>query len=184
MIRSVFSNDGGAPRVLVKRECCSYRLGAVGDQRNRALRSDDSGTVKTRSRERSAARTAGPFRSSPATATLRAWLFTPENANRNCVVALHRISDTRTGLLGLARLLVENHYTVLAPDSRGHGESGGELVTHGLREAGDVHRWVDWLIASEHPRNVFGMGKSLAAGVLLQSPGRDSATHARATGSL
>jgi uncharacterized protein len=102
-------------------------------------------------------------------AVLRAWLFTPQNRNGNAVIVLHGISDSRSGAMGLARLFVENRYTVLAPDSRGHAESGGELVTYGLREADDIHRWVDWLMASEHPRNVFGMGESLGAAVLLQS---------------
>jgi hypothetical protein len=106
-------------------------------------------------------------------AVLRAWLFTPAAGNGNLVLALHGIADSRAGVMGLARLFVEDHYAVLAPDSRGHGESGGEIATYGLREADDVHRWVDWLVSSEHPRNVFGMGESLGAGVLLQSLARE-----------
>jgi dipeptidyl aminopeptidase/acylaminoacyl peptidase len=102
-------------------------------------------------------------------AVLRGWLFVPENSNGSAVMVLHGISDSRAGVMGLARLFVENHYVVLAPDGRGHGESGGGVVTYGLREADDVHRWVDWLIASEHPRNVYGMGESLGGGVLLQA---------------
>ncbi len=102
-------------------------------------------------------------------AVLRGWFFTPETSNGNVVLALHGISDSRGGVMGLARLFVENHYSVLAPDSRGHGESGGGLVTYGLRERDDIRRWVDWLGASEHPRNVYGMGESLGAAVLLQS---------------
>ena len=107
-------------------------------------------------------------------AVLRGWFFTPEASNGNVVLVLHGISDSRGGVMGLARLFVENHYTVLAPDNRGHGESGGELVTYGLRERDDVRRWVDWLEASEHPRNVYGMGESLGAAVLLQSLERET----------
>ena len=59
------------------------------------------------------------------------------------------------------------------PTIAGHGESGGEVVTYGLREADDVHRWVDWMMASEHPRNVYGMGESLGGAVLLQSLARE-----------
>ena len=106
-------------------------------------------------------------------AVLRAWLFTPENGSGDYVIALHGISDSRGGVMGLARLFVENRYAVLAPDGRGHGESGGELVTYGVREADDVHRWVDWLMVSERPRNVYGMGESLGAAVLLQSLARE-----------
>lgn len=107
-------------------------------------------------------------------AALRGWFFTPEAGNGNAVMVLHGISDSRGGVMGLARLFVENHYSVLAPDNRGHGESGGELVTYGLRERDDVRRWVDWLEASEHPRNVYGMGESLGAAVLLQSLERET----------
>lgn len=102
-------------------------------------------------------------------AALRGWFFRPELSNGNAVLLLHGISDSRGGVMGLARLLVENHYSVLAPDNRGHGESGGELVTYGLRERDDVRRWVNWVEASEHPRHVYGMGESLGASVLLQS---------------
>src|SRR5258706_1275701 len=102
-------------------------------------------------------------------AVLKAWLLSPATGKGDCVMTLHGIADSRTGTAGLARLFVENHYTVLMPDSRAHGESGGAIATYGLLEAGDVHQWVDWLIASEHPRNIFAMGESLGAAVLLQS---------------
>ncbi len=106
-------------------------------------------------------------------AVLRAWFFIPENNNGNSVLVLHGISDSRAGVMGLARLFVENRYAVLAPDNRGHGESGGEIATYGLREADDVQRWVDWIIATEHPGNVYGMGESLGAGVLLEALARE-----------
>jgi len=102
-------------------------------------------------------------------ALLRAWFFVPKISNGNCVLLLHGVADGRAGQMGLARLLLEKRYAVLAPDGRGHGESGGGIVTYGVLEADDIHRWVDWLEASQHPRNVFGEGASLGAGILLQS---------------
>ena len=107
-------------------------------------------------------------------AVLRGWFFTPAASNGNAVMVLHGISDSRGGVMGLARLFVENHYAVLAADNRGHGESSGGLVTYGLRERDDVRRWVDWLEASEHPRNVYGMGESLGAAVLIESLERET----------
>jgi dipeptidyl aminopeptidase/acylaminoacyl peptidase len=100
---------------------------------------------------------------------LKAWLLSPEIDNGNCILTLHGIGDSRSGTAALARLFVDNHYKVLMPDSRGHGESGGEMVTYGLLEARDIRSWVDWLIAAEHPRNIFAMGESFGAAVLLQS---------------
>ena len=102
-------------------------------------------------------------------AVLRAWLLFPNHANGDVVIILHGIGDTRTGPAGLAPMFLDRGYTVLLPDSRGHGESGGELVTYGLRERDDVHRWVDWLIADQHPRHLFGLGESLGAATLIQS---------------
>jgi dipeptidyl aminopeptidase/acylaminoacyl peptidase len=100
---------------------------------------------------------------------LKAWLLSPENDNGNYVITLHGIGDSRSGTTALARLFVDNHYKVLMPDSRGHGESGGEIVTYGLLESRDIHNWVDWLIAAERPRNIFAMGESFGAAVVLQS---------------
>jgi pimeloyl-ACP methyl ester carboxylesterase len=102
-------------------------------------------------------------------AKLRAWFFAPKASNGDSVLLLHGVADNRASQMGLARLLLENHYSVLAPDSRAHGESGGDVVTYGVIETEDIHRWVDWLEASQHPRNVFGVGASLGAGILLQS---------------
>lgn len=102
-------------------------------------------------------------------AVLRGWLLLPRASNGGYITALHGIADSRIGQLGLASLSLRNHYAVLLPDSRGHGASGGDLVTYGLRESADVRRWYDWLKRTEHPRNIYGFGESLGGSILLQS---------------
>jgi uncharacterized protein len=101
-------------------------------------------------------------------AVLRAWFLRPGDANGNAVVLLHGVSDNRMGMYGYGMWLLENHYSVLLPDARAHGLSGG-LATYGLQESGDTHRWVEWLEDAEHPRCVFGLGESMGAAELLQS---------------
>lgn len=101
--------------------------------------------------------------------TLRAWLFRADPSNGDAVLILHGIADSRGSQLGLARMFLDHGYLVLVPDSRAHGESGGDLATYGLLEADDVHRWVSWLIEEEHPLRVFGLGESLGGAVLIQS---------------
>jgi dipeptidyl aminopeptidase/acylaminoacyl peptidase len=59
-------------------------------------------------------------------------------------------------------------YDVLLPDSRGHGRSGGELVTFGVREKYDVLDWVRWL-RSEGCTQIYALGESLGASVLIQT---------------
>src|SRR5580698_8799552 len=100
---------------------------------------------------------------------LRAWLFRADRSNGDAVLVLHGIADSRASQVGLARMFLDHGYAVLAPDSRAHGESGGNLATYGLLEAGDVHGWVSWLMEDQHPRHVFGMGESLGAAVLIES---------------
>lgn len=101
--------------------------------------------------------------------TLRAWFVQPEHANGNAVVLLHGVTDNREGMGGYARLFLANGYSVLLPDSRAHGESGGKLATYGVLERDDVHRWVSWLYAGPSPKCVYGLGESMGAAILVQS---------------
>ncbi|MGB8011075.1 MAG: alpha/beta fold hydrolase [Terriglobales bacterium] len=110
----------------------------------------------------------------PDGAVLRAWFMRPPDPNGDAVILLHGVSDNRMGTYGYGRWLVQNHYTVLLPDARAHGNSGGELATYGLNEAADIHHWVDWIESAEHPRCMFGLGESMGAAQLLQSLPRES----------
>ena len=53
-------------------------------------------------------------------------------------------SATRAWLAGSRRSFREG-YTVLLPDSRAHGSSGGAIVTYGVLEKYDVLQWADWM---------------------------------------
>lgn len=99
---------------------------------------------------------------------LHAWFMRPPQANGDAVILLHGVSDNRLGTYGYGKWLVENHYAVLIPDARGHGNSGG-LASYGVRESDDIHRWVDWIEANDPARCVFGLGESMGAAELLQS---------------
>jgi len=102
-------------------------------------------------------------------AILRAWLFVPRVPATSAVILLHGVADSRRGVMSQALLLLRNGFTVLAPDSRGHGVSGGEVATYGLKEAGDVHHWAEWLFRNQHTQRLYGLGESMGAAILLQS---------------
>ena len=72
-------------------------------------------------------------------------------------------------MMGFAELFLSHGFTVLIPDSRAHGESGGDFSTYGLKESDDVHRWFDWLVIQQHSKCIFGMGESMGAAILLQA---------------
>jgi alpha-beta hydrolase superfamily lysophospholipase len=100
---------------------------------------------------------------------LRAWRLRPPKANGNEVIALHGLGDNRLGTRGYAELFLARGYTVLMPDARAHGVSGGSLATYGLMERDDIARWFELLEASDHPGCVFGFGESMGAAQMLQS---------------
>jgi fermentation-respiration switch protein FrsA (DUF1100 family) len=70
--------------------------------------------------------------------------------------------------VGYAPLFLDEGYSVLLPDSRAHGSSGGELVTYGLLEKSDVLSWASWL--RQHDCHaLYALGESLGASVLIQA---------------
>jgi uncharacterized protein len=102
-------------------------------------------------------------------ATLKGWYVHPHNYNGHAVILLHGITDNREGVAGYGRFFLEHGYAVLLPDARGHGQSGGELATYGLKESEDIHGWVSWLYDHDPPQCVYGFGESYGAALMLQS---------------
>jgi fermentation-respiration switch protein FrsA (DUF1100 family) len=104
---------------------------------------------------------------------LEGWLFTPQTPNGAAVLLLHGVADTRQGMLGHAQLFLQAGYTVLLPDFRGHGSSGGAVLTYGVKEADDVSRWCAWLLATQPVQRVYGLGRSMGAAILIESLPRE-----------
>jgi dipeptidyl aminopeptidase/acylaminoacyl peptidase len=106
-------------------------------------------------------------------ARLDGWLFTPRAANGSGVILMHGVGDTRMGMTGHAPFLLDAGYTVLLPDSRGHGSSGGDMITYGVREAADIHLWAGTLLAQPGITRLYGLGQSMGAAILLESLPRE-----------
>ena len=100
---------------------------------------------------------------------LHGWLFTPRVPIGAAVIALHGVADTRLGMLAHAEFLLRNGFTVLVPDSRGHGASGDAAITYGVREATDIRHWSDRLLEDRRLLRLYGMGQSMGAAILLES---------------
>jgi len=100
---------------------------------------------------------------------LEGWIIKPQSLNGNAAILLHGLADNRLGMIGYAKLLLAHGYTVLLPDARAHGVSGGQLATYGLLERNDIHEWIDFLETQAHPTCIFGLGESMGAAELLES---------------
>jgi uncharacterized protein len=105
----------------------------------------------------------------PDHATLRAWMIRPHSPNGDAVLLLHGLADNRIGMTGYAQIHLAHGFTVLLPDARAHGTSGGPLATYGLVERNDIHEWIDFLDAQDHPRCIYALGESMGAAQLLQA---------------
>jgi pimeloyl-ACP methyl ester carboxylesterase len=106
-------------------------------------------------------------------ARLVGWYAQPTAWNGQTVILLHGSADNRQGMTGYAPMFLRAGYAVLLPDSRGHGESGGSVVTYGLLESGDVDRWSEWITNRAHTDNHAGctylFGESMGAAIALQA---------------
>jgi uncharacterized protein len=100
-----------------------------------------------------------------------AWVKSPSFAGK-CVLTLHGAGGWRARSHRFLPWLLPAGYSVLAPDLRAQGESGGDTVTYGLLEQHDALAWVAWL-RGQGCSNVYGMGESLGASVLIMAAGVD-----------
>jgi pimeloyl-ACP methyl ester carboxylesterase len=98
---------------------------------------------------------------------LKAWWLIPSSGATSAVIVCHGIADSAMGSLGFAPLFLRHGFSVLVPNSRGHGDSEG-FVSFGVREADDIIQWLAW-VRSQGVSTVYGLGESLGGAILLQS---------------
>jgi hypothetical protein len=99
---------------------------------------------------------------------LRAWYIEPEHPNGRAVALFHGVTDTRRGVAGFGELFLAEGYSILLPDARAHGESGGAIATYGVLESKDIALWAGWL-KQRNTGCIYGFGESMGAGLVLQS---------------
>ena len=93
------------------------------------------------------------------------------NGGRGAVLLLHGVHGNRLQMLPRAEWLAGLGYSVLLIDLPGHGESGGERITFGLREADGVRAALAFLRAQlpGEPIGVIGVSLGAASTVLAHA---------------
>ena len=99
---------------------------------------------------------------------LRGWLYTPQRPNGHMVLALHGVNTNRSSVAGYAAMMLKGGYTVLTPDARAHGNSGGVLASYGVVETDDVERWIKWMRARQQTGCLHAFGASMGGAHVLQ----------------
>jgi len=103
---------------------------------------------------------------------LSAW-FIPGLARRGAVLLLHPIRSDKRAMLARARFLQSEGYSLLLVDLQAHGESEGERITFGYREANGVRASIDELRRRAPGEKVGAIGVSLGAAAIVLSGADD-----------
>lgn len=99
---------------------------------------------------------------------LKGWYVRPSTFSGSSVILLHGVADNREGVLGYAWMFLRHGYAVLMPDSRAHGESGGNVATYGVLEREDIGHWARWL-KPQTPGCEYLFGESMGAAIAVES---------------
>ena len=101
--------------------------------------------------------------------TLTGWSCEGSSPRRGTIVYLHGIADNRASGAGLIHRFVPHGLSVVAFDSRAHGDSSGDTCTYGFFEQDDLHRILDTVTRGP----IVLVGNSLGAAVALQEAAHD-----------
>jgi pimeloyl-ACP methyl ester carboxylesterase len=155
----------GAVVYLMASIAAGVLLGEVALQRGRPRGTGDArARAETMAREHGARLEAVRLTAADGVA-LAGWRFA-RLASRGTVLVVHGTGGSRDHATPYAAFLLDAGFDVIAPDARGHGESGG-LPTYGIREADDVRRWAAHIQAQRPGTCVHAIGSSMGGAHVL-----------------
>jgi fermentation-respiration switch protein FrsA (DUF1100 family) len=105
-------------------------------------------------------------RDEDAAAGVRGWLARGPRGG-GMVLLVHSIRSNRVEMLSRARFLNDGGYGVLLIDLQAHGETPGERITFGAREADDVQAAVHYLRNGFPGERIGAIGVSLGAAAIV-----------------
>ena len=108
---------------------------------------------------------------------LTAGWFMPGERGAGAVLLLHPVRSDRRAMLGRARFLHRQGYSVLLIDMQAHGETPGARISMGWHEARDVETALGWLAVRlpGERQGVIGVSLGGAAAVFARPPVRPAA---------
>lgn len=93
-----------------------------------------------------------------------------DNNSDITIIAQHGWHCSSGTLLGFAEFVTnELGYNIMIPDSRSRGKSGGQYMTFGAYESGDLTDWIDYEVQNRPNQKIALYGVSLGASIVLLS---------------
>lgn len=105
--------------------------------------------------------------------TLRGHQFLQEEATPYWAVVVHGYQMNEQWMYPVARHYYEAGYNVLTYDQRSLGESEGNYMTMGIKEAEDLVQWLQLIIDQNPDAQIVTHGQSMGAGTVMMSSGLD-----------
>lgn len=100
---------------------------------------------------------------------VKGWLI-PANGTAPCIVLMHGWRGDRTSMVDRARLFKAEGYSVLLFDFQAHGESPGDKITFGYREAANAESAVNFIKANASCSRTVALGVSMGGAAALLGP--------------
>lgn len=96
------------------------------------------------------------------------WYSPSDSTSKGTVILFHGITANKGMVISEASEFRFLGYNVMLVDFRGHGNSGGNTTTMGIRESEEVKLAYDYA-ASKNPANIFLWGTSMGAVVITKA---------------
>jgi fermentation-respiration switch protein FrsA (DUF1100 family) len=77
---------------------------------------------------------------------LRAYFIRQEPASKKFVILAHGYGSEGFGVVHFTEYYLNQGFSVLLPDARGHGRSGGDFIDYGWFSRLDYQQWINYLI--------------------------------------
>ncbi|HSU29435.1 MAG TPA: alpha/beta hydrolase [Chitinophagaceae bacterium] len=99
---------------------------------------------------------------------IEAWYAKQDSAAKGTVILFHSLSINKSRILEEASEFRFLGYNIMLVDFRGHGNSGGNTTTLGIRESEEVKLAWDWIV-QKGEKKIFLWGSSMGAVVVAKA---------------
>lgn len=112
--------------------------------------------------------------------TLAALCYRQEEESGKWALVMHGYTSSKENMLPYAQKYYEQGFSVIVPDQRAHGESGGEYCTMGWMERLDVIRWCEYIAEEAPDAELTVHGISMGAASVVMAAGEGLPENVRA----